>query len=128
MSKLQVIQTQAAPTPTGPFSQAIKKGSLLFTAGQAGRNRETGKMGDVREQTMIALENLKSILEAGGARSADIVKVTVYAREDVDVALLNEGFEALVPPPRPARTLVFVSKLKNPDMLVEIDAVAVVDA
>src|SRR5207302_8016352 len=47
----QVIRTDGAPAPTGPFNQAIRVGNLVFTSGQAGRNRETGQMGDIREQT-----------------------------------------------------------------------------
>ena len=59
----RAIRTDQAPTPTGPFNQAIRVGNLVFTAGQAGRNRETGQMGDIREQTDWALRNLAAILE-----------------------------------------------------------------
>ena len=57
----RAIRTDQAPTPTGPFNQAIRVGNLVFTAGQAGRNRETGHMGDIREQTDWALRNLAGL-------------------------------------------------------------------
>ena len=56
----RAIRTDQAPTPTGPFNQAIRVGNLIFTAGQAGRNRDTGQMGDIREQTDWALRNIAS--------------------------------------------------------------------
>src|SRR3981081_2606420 len=62
----RAIRTDQAPTPTGPFNQAIRVGNLVFTAGQAGRNRDTGQMGDIREQTDWALRNIAAILAAAG--------------------------------------------------------------
>ena len=54
----RAIRTDQAPTPTGPFNQAIRVGNLVFPAGQAGRNRDTGQMGDIRDQTSWALRNI----------------------------------------------------------------------
>ncbi|OLT09624.1 hypothetical protein BJF78_30350 [Pseudonocardia sp. CNS-139] len=121
----QFVATDAAPTPTGPFSQAVVAGGLVFTAGQAGRNRDTGEMGGLGEQTSWALRNLDAILRAGGSSLADAVKLTIYLRDGCDPAELNEVYRAAVPEPRPARSLVVVSRLKGPDMLVEIEAVGV---
>ena len=68
----RAIRTDQAPTPTGPFNQAIRVGNLVFTAGQAGRNRETGQMGDIREQTDWAVRNIAAILDAAGANTRSI--------------------------------------------------------
>lgn len=122
----QAIHTTGAPTPTGPFNQAIKVGNLVFTAGQAGRNRDTGKMGDIGEQADWALRNISAILEAAGASMSDVVKTTVYLKEGTPVAPLNEQWIRHFPEPLPARSSVFVSRLKNPEMLIELEAVAVV--
>lgn len=120
------VSTDAAPTPTGPFSQAVRVGNLIFTAGQAGRNRQTGQMGDLAEQTDWALRNIAGILEAAGASLADVVKTTVYLREGADTTGFNEVWVEHFPAPQPARSTVFVSRLKNPEMLIEMEAVAVV--
>ena len=66
MTDRTAVSTDGAPTPTGPFSQAIRAGNLVFTAGQAGRNRDTGQMGDIGEQADWALRNISNILAAAG--------------------------------------------------------------
>ncbi len=71
--KKQAIRTERAPVPTGPFNQAIRIGNMVFTSGQAGRNRETGKMGDVRDQARRCIGNISAILETAGASLADVV-------------------------------------------------------
>lgn len=124
MSK-RAIRTDKAPTPTGPFNQAIRAGNLVFTSGQAGRNRDTGKMGDIKDQGRRCIANIGAILEAAGASLADVVKVTVFVRHGADIGAFNEVYRELMPEPLPARTSAFV-ELKNPDMLVEMEAVAVI--
>lgn len=119
------IRTSKAPTPTGPFNQGIRVGNMIFTAGQAGRNRETGKMGDIRDQARRCIANISAILEEGGATLADVVKVTVYMRNPEDAADFNDVYRELMPEPLPARSSAYVA-LKNPDMLVEMECVAVI--
>ena len=125
-SIVQPITSDEAPTPTGPFHHATRHGSFVFTSGQAGRNRDTGTMGDVGEQVDWALRNIAAILASAGSSMDNVLKVTLILRDDVtDMAPVNEAytrhFKTL-----PARTSFFVSRLKNADMLVEIEAVAVV--
>ena len=122
----RAIWTDQAPTPTGPFNQAIRVGNLVFTAGQAGRNRETGQMGDIREQTDWALRNIAAILAAAGASLDDVVKTTVYLKDGADSAAMSEAYASHFRDPLPARSSVVVTRLKNPEMLVEIEAIAVV--
>jgi len=122
----RAIHTDQAPTPTGPFNQAIRVGNLVFTAGQAGRNRDTGQMGDIRDQTSWALRNIAAILEAAGASLNDVVKTTVYLKEGADSAAMSEEYASHFADPLPARSSVVVARLKNPEMLIEIEAIAVV--
>jgi 2-iminobutanoate/2-iminopropanoate deaminase len=122
----RAIRTDSAPTPTGPFNQAIRVGNLIFTAGQAGRNRETGQMGDIREQTDWALRNIAAILQAAGASLDDVVKTTVYVKEGADSTAMSEEYASHFKDPLPARSSVVVTRLKNAEMLIEIDAIAVV--
>jgi 2-iminobutanoate/2-iminopropanoate deaminase len=125
MTKKRAIKTENAPNPTGPFNQAIRMGNLVWTSGQAGRNRETGKMGDIRDQGRRAIANIEAILKEAGASLADICKVTVFVAPGADINAFNEVYRELMPEPLPARTSAFVG-LKNPDMLVEMEAVAVI--
>lgn len=127
MSQIRGISTDGAPTPTGPFSQAIRAGNMIFTAGQAGRNRDTGQMGDIREQTQWAVANIEAILKAAGATLADVVKTTVYIKEGADSAAMSEEYAKHFSEPLPARSSVAVSRLKNAEMLIEIEAIAVVN-
>ena len=122
-----IINTDRAPKPTGPFNQGIRVGNLIFTSGQAGRNRDTGQMGDIGEQTDWALRNIEGILATAGASMADVVKATVFIKEGTKTGPLNEVWEQRFPEPRPPRSSLFVSHLKNPEMLVEIEVVAVVE-
>ena len=120
------IETDNAPVPTGPFNQAIRIGNLVFTAGQAGRNRDTGEMGDIREQTEWALRNIKGILNEAGSTMAEVVKTTVFLKSGADTKPLNEEWVKHFPEPLPARSSVFVAHLKNPEMLIEVEAIAVI--
>jgi 2-iminobutanoate/2-iminopropanoate deaminase len=121
----RAIKTDKAPTPTGPFNQAIRIGNLVFTSGQAGRNRETGKMGDIRDQAARCIANIEAILAEAGATLADIVKVTVHMRNVEDAEAFNEVYRKLMPEPLPARSAAYVG-LRFPDMLCEMEAIAVI--
>jgi 2-iminobutanoate/2-iminopropanoate deaminase len=121
--KKMPIRTSGAPIPTGPFNQAIRYGDLVFTSGQAGRNRETGQMGDVADQARRIFANLSAILEAAGTSLEHAIKVTVYMRNVEDRDAFNAVYKELMPEPLPARTAAFC-ELGNPDMLVEMEVVA----
>ena len=125
MAKKQAIRTDKAPMPSGPFNQAIRVGNLIFTSGQAGRNRETGKMGDIKDQARRCIGNIAAILEAAGGSLADIAKATVFLRNAEDWKAFNEVYVELMPQPLPARSSAIV-QLKSPDMLVEMEVIAVV--
>ena len=121
---LERIVAPSAPEPTGPFVHAVRVGTLVHTSGQAGRDRVTGQMGSIGDQVEQALTNLDEIAEACGTSLARAVKVTLILRDDVtDMAAVNEAYRRHFPDGLPARTSFFVTRLKNPDMLVEIEAV-----
>ena len=123
--KKQAIRTENAPVPTGPFNQAIRIGNMVFTSGQAGRNRETGKMGDIHDQARRCIGNLSEILKTAGASLADVVKVTVFLKHASDWKAFNEEYLKLMPEPLPARTSAIV-QLKSDDMLCEMECIAVI--
>ena len=119
------VHAAGAPPPTGPFNHGIRYGDLVFTSGQAGRNRETGKMGDISDQARRCIGNIAAILEAAGTSLEYVLKVTVFLRRPDDRAAFNLVYEELMPQPYPVRTAAFC-ELGNPDMLVEMDVIAAV--
>jgi 2-iminobutanoate/2-iminopropanoate deaminase len=133
MSDRTVIRTDGAPAPAWVFSQGVRKGPLLQVSGQGPQDPATGEYlhpGDVRAQTRRTLENIRAILEAGGASVADVLVFRVYLTKREDFAAMNEAYGAFleehcqdVAPP--CRTTVFVG-LPQESMLVEIDALAAV--
>jgi 2-iminobutanoate/2-iminopropanoate deaminase len=78
--KREAISTDAAPVAAGPYSQAIRAGDLVFTAGQLGIDPASGELvgDDVQAQATRALANVAAILEAAGSGMDRLVKVTVY--------------------------------------------------
>jgi 2-iminobutanoate/2-iminopropanoate deaminase len=125
VKKKIAVSVGTAPNPTGPFNHAICYGNLVFTSGQAGRNRETGLMGDVADQARRCIGNISAILTAAGSSLEHVLKVTVFLRNPADRAAFNAVYEELMPRPYPARTAAFC-ELGFPDMLVEMDVIAAV--
>jgi 2-iminobutanoate/2-iminopropanoate deaminase len=122
------IATAHAPAAIGPYSQAIRLGNLLFTAGQIALDPATQQMvaPGIQEQTIRVLENLKAILESAGSSLAQVVKATVFLKDFNDFAAMNEIYAKYLAPEgvlAPARTTVEVSRLPK-DALIEIELVA----
>lgn len=125
----QVVRTDQAPAPVGPYNQAIvAQGPLVFVAGQIPLDPATGQLvggEDVAAQTEQSMANLKAILEASGAGLANVVRTTVFLKDMNDFGAMNavyakyfEGESA------PARACVEVARLPK-DVRVEIDCIAV---
>lgn len=124
MSKQQITTTTGA-SPMGAYSQGLRAGDFIFVSGQGPIDPATGKIvGEtIEEQTARTLDNLKAILEAGGATMADVVKVTAHLTDLSNFAAYNKVYATYFPDPKPVRTTVGSQLL---GMLVEIDAVAYV--
>lgn len=127
MTDRHVISTDAAPAAAGPYSQAIRAGDLVFTAGQLGLDPATGELvsPDVGAQAQRALQNVAAILEAAGSGLDRLVKVTVFLADIGDWPAVNEVYARLVPEPYPARSALAVKDLPK-GALVEIEAVAAI--
>lgn len=128
----QVIRTDKAPAPVGPYNQAIAAtGTLIFVAGQIPLDPATGAIvgeTDVVEQTEQVIANLTAILESAGATLQDVVKTTVFLADMNDFAAMNgvyaKYFEEAI---APARACVEVARLPK-DVRVEIECIAVLSA
>jgi len=123
-----VIATDGAPAAIGPYSQAIRVGNLVFTAGQIPLDPATGQLvhGAITEQTTRVLESLKAILEEAGSSLEKVVKTTVFLKDMNDFAAMNTVYDFYLGAngaPPPARSTVEVARLPK-DVRVEIEAVA----
>ena len=121
------VNTEKAPAAFGPFSQAIKTDSFIFTSGQLPIDPDTGKVidGDIINQTRQVLNNLKAILNEAGSALKDVVKATVYITSMDDFQAVNEIYSEFFSDPLPARSCVEVSGLAK-GAKVEIEAIALV--
>jgi 2-iminobutanoate/2-iminopropanoate deaminase len=121
------IRTERAPQAIGPYSQGVRAGGFLFTSGQIPL-RPSGDLvsGDIRAEARQALENVRAVLEAGGARMEDVIKTTVFLVDLADFSMVNGVYTEFFPSAPPARSCVQVAALPK-GARVEVEAVAVVD-
>lgn len=124
---LELLATDKAPAAVGPYSQAVKAGNIIYTSGQLPIVTETGELlkGDIQKETRLALENVKSVLAAGGATLEDVVKVTVFVTDIGQFSLINEIYGEFFSSHKPARSLVEVAKLPLGGD-IEIEAIAII--
>ena len=122
------VQTDNAPKAIGPYEQAIKANGFIYTAGQIPIDPKTGNVveGGIAAQTRQVLENLKAVLEAGGATLDRVVKATVFLKNMADFAAMNEVYAQYLGSAKPARSTVAVAELPR-GALIEIDLVALIE-
>ena len=124
----KIISTTEAPAALGPYSQAVRAGSMIFCAGQVPLDPKTGQIvsEDISEQTRRVLDNLSAVLKAAGLTMANIVKTTVFLADFRDFPKMNEVYATYFTDQPPARSTVGVSTLPK-DARVEIEAIAIAD-
>ena len=122
-----VISTDGAPAAIGPYSQAVRVGNLIFTAGQSPIDPATQHLipGGIAEQTTRVLENLKAVLEEAGSSLDRVVKATVFLKDLNDFSVMNAVYAKymMFDGEAPARTTVEVARIPK-DALVEIELIA----
>jgi 2-iminobutanoate/2-iminopropanoate deaminase len=121
----QLIRPEGGPPPGGAYSPGLRAGDFIFVSGQGPIDPASGQIvGDtIEEQTARTLENIKLILEAGGASLDDVVKATVHLSDLALFQRYNTVYAGYFPDPKPARTTVG-SRLLG--IMVEIDVIAYV--
>lgn len=122
-----LVNTKNAPAAFGPFSQAIKTDSLVFTSGQLPIDPVSGEIvgEDVGVQTRQVLKNLKAILEEAGSSLNKVVKATVFITSMDDFGTVNDIYSSYFESPFPARSCIEVPRLAK-GASVEIEAIALV--
>ncbi|HEX6442742.1 MAG TPA: RidA family protein [Stellaceae bacterium] len=124
-TKREEFSVAGMAPPISHYCDSVRFGDLLFISGIVGvddKGRVVGE-GDAARQTRQLFANMKKVLDAAGASFADVLKVTVFLTNIDDRARINPVRQEFFGAARPASTLVEVSKLVRPDLLVEIEAV-----
>ena len=121
----EIISTDKAPAPVGPYSPVVAFEKLIFVSGQGPLNPETKQLvtGTVQEETRQTLENIKNILEDIGSSMNNVLKVTAYLGDMDNFFAFNEVYAEYFPSDPPARTCIQAGRLPF-DIKVEIDVIA----
>jgi 2-iminobutanoate/2-iminopropanoate deaminase len=124
----KIISTNEAPAAVGPYSQAVRAGSLVFCAGQIPLDPKTAQIvpGDIGEQTRRVLDNITAVLKAEKLSFEQIVKTTIFLTDLNDFQTVNEIYGSYFKHQPPARSTVQVSALPK-GARVEIEAIAMAD-
>lgn len=117
--------TPNAPTPIGPYSQAVAAGGLLFVSGQIPLDPQSGKLvdGDIVAQTHQVVKNLLAILKEAKMGPENVVKTTVFLRDMNDFPKMNEAYGTYFGKEPPARSTIQAAALPR-GVSVEIDVIA----
>jgi 2-iminobutanoate/2-iminopropanoate deaminase len=122
----KIINSEKAPTPIGPYNQAVKSGHYLYTSGQIPINPQTGVFveGGIREQTIQVLGNLKAVVESAGSNLNEVIKTTIFLADLADFPTVNSIYaEYFGEENAPARSTVQVAGLPM-GARIEIELVA----
>lgn len=120
------VQPEGHAKPTVPLAHGVRKGNILQVAGQVAFDSAGEVVGTtVAEQTRQVLDNVKAVLQAGGATLDDVLMYRVYLTDVAHFAEFNQAYSEFLGSDFPARTTVYVGL--PPGLLVEIDALAVLD-
>ena len=124
----EIVRTDTAPAPIGPYSQGVRAGNLFFVAGQGCMNPATGQMAreSVEAETRQVLENVKAILAAAGLSLGQVVKTTCYLADMNDFQAFNAVYATYFAAQPPARTTIQAARLPG-DIKVEVEAVALIE-
>ncbi len=122
----EIILTDKAPAPIGPYSQGIKAGNMIFVSGQIPFTAEGVVAGDdIITQTHQSIKNIIAILEQAGATLDNVVKTTVLMKNMNDFVEMNKVYDEYFGGSKPARAAYEVARLPK-DVLIEIEAIAVI--
>ena len=122
----KIIESNQAPAPLGPYSQAVLAGNTLYCSGQVGIEPATGKLNDpdLETETTQVMKNLKAVLTEAGFGFNDVVKCSIFLKDMNDFAVVNQIYGGYFTENPPARETVQVAGLPL-DVNVEISLIAV---
>ncbi len=123
----EIINSNLAPAPIGPYNQAVKAGNLLFVSGQIAIVPSTGELlnGSIEEETTLVLNHVEAILKEAGSSLSNVLKTTIFITDMKTFATINEVYSRFFTAPFPARETVEVAGLPK-GVRVEISVIALV--
>ena len=124
---MEIIHTNQGPEAIGPYSQAIRVGTVLYSSGQIAINPATGTVEatDIVGQSKQVMKNLEAVLKEAGATFANVVKTTCFLKDvAADFAAFNTVYAEAMGENKPARSCVGVAELPK-GVLVEVEDIAV---
>jgi 2-iminobutanoate/2-iminopropanoate deaminase len=119
----KTVVTPAGASPSRTLSAGIRVGNLLFISGQLGIKAGTPDT-TIQGQTKVALDNVKAVLDAAGAKVEDVVKCTVFLASAADFSGMNTAYSQFFTKDPPARSTVVVAALVRPDAKIEVECIA----
>ena len=130
MPRVETFTPAGTPTPIGPYNHVAKVGNQIWIGGTAGVDPATGRLAgpDIGAQTRQILSSFKLMLAAADSDLCHVTHVTVFLKHMADFAGMNEAYVAMMGEHRPARTVVAVSELPKPGVLVTMNLTAVTKA
>jgi 2-iminobutanoate/2-iminopropanoate deaminase len=120
-----VINTNNAPAPIGPYSQAIAAGNFVFVSGQIALHPHSGQLvtDNIEAETVLVMQNIESILKEAGLTFGNIVKTSIFLKDMQDFAKVNEVYGKYFKDQFPARETIQVAGLPK-NVNVEISVIA----
>lgn len=127
---IRKVSSPALAEPPAPFSQCLVVGQQVFLSGMTAEGPDHQPQGgqDMKAQTLACFAKISHMLEAAGTSLADVVKLTIYTTDISRRTEISAARRAVLSEPWPCSTLVEVRALAAPDLLVEVDAVAIIGA
>jgi len=121
----EIVNPLNKPTPV--LSPAVKIDNLVYTSGQVGVKSDTGELAGsgIQEQTKQIMENIKLLLEAAGSSMDKVIKCLVFITDMKDFQAMNEVYKSYFEKDPPGRSCVQVAALARPELIVEIEAIAI---
>ena len=122
----EVVETPDLPTP-GQFSHVVKKGNIVFISGQTATEAAAAGNLDPVDQAREIFAYLKSAVEAAGGNMSDICKINLFLTDGSQIPAIIEVRPQYFDQPYPAATLVTVNSLIRRELVMEIEAIAILD-
>jgi enamine deaminase RidA (YjgF/YER057c/UK114 family) len=123
-----ITSSEAKPVANYKMATRMEGGRLLYIAGQVARDAEGNVLapGDIHTQARKVFENLRRVLQAAGGDLADLLKITTYLTRIEDLPAVAEVRTQFIPGELPASTLIIVTRLAQPDLLIEVEGMAAI--
>jgi reactive intermediate/imine deaminase len=123
-----ITPAEAKPVAQYKMATRMEGGRLVYIAGQVARDAEGNVLapGDIHTQTRQVFQNLQQVLQAAGGDVSDLLKMTTYITKIENFPVVSDVRREFFPGEMPASTLIVVSRLAQPELLIEVEGMAAI--